>query len=253
MWARASACYAGLVPRFFVTVLLLLCLLAPAAARADETGGAIGLSLAPLIGTHTESGLETKPPIVPIPILEATGRFHRVELFAESLPGSPAINIGVDTQANDQLSTHLAFFDGVVRYYDASDRFWAGTGEIIYNQDTRYTQHFDFRDHITADASRVVGGRYEIGAGLFRNPERVRFFVDLMPALNGVISYEDNFYGRRGLASQPEHGAQFESNLAITNAHGPFAFRYGVRYVNYTARSPATVHSPTAIPGFSPT
>ncbi len=42
-------------------------------------------------------------------------------------------------------------------------------------------------------------------------------------------------YGRQHL-NIPERGSQVETQLLIANAHGPFEFDYGARYVNYQSR-----------------
>ena len=188
-------------------------------ARADDAfGGSFGLSLAPPVGEHVEAGSVAHPPPVPLPIGQVSLRDGRFGIFFESLPASPAI----DQQTSDEetLATHLAFFDTVARVYDRSNRFWIGAGEIGYNQSTTYLP-YRFARFEAMSSSRVVGGRYELGAGLARKPEKIRLWVDFMPALHGVN--DQNARYRHSLAL-PENGSQFETQLAVANAHGPFEF-----------------------------
>jgi hypothetical protein len=196
----------------------------PVAACADDAS--LGVSLAPLVGSHEETGIKDSVPPIPIPILQARGRLTNVELFVESFPFSP--NIVEGGGRTEQLSTNLAFFDAVLRGYALHDRLSVGVGELIYNQSTTYTPPG------TVDASRVVGGRYELGVGLLRSAHALRLIVDLMPSLTGVI-HATSPNGFRGVG-QPEAGSQVEVQLRSDHVHGAFEFDYGARYVNYTAK-----------------
>ena len=207
-----------------VVVAFLAAFLVPGAACADDAS--LGVSLAPLIGTHEETGLKDSVPPIPIPILQARGRLSNVELFVESFPFSP--NIVEGGGRTEHLSTNLAFFDAVIRGYVLQDRVSVGVGELVYNQSTTYAPPG------TVDASRVVGGRYELGVGLLRNARTLRLLVDLMPSLTGVI-HATSPNGFRS-ANQPEAGSQVEVQLRSDHVHGPFEFDYGARYVNYTAK-----------------
>jgi len=207
-----------------VAAAFVVPLFVPVSARADDAS--LGVSLAPLIGTHEETGLKETVPPIPIPILQARGRIGNVELFVESFPSSPQIVEGGGR--SEQLSTNLAFFDAVIRGYALRDHLSVGVGELVYNQSTTYTPPG------TVDASRVVGGRYELGFGLLRDAPKLRLFVDLMPSLSGTVhaSLVDGFRP----AAQPEAGSQVEVQLRSDHVHGAFEFDYGARYVNYTAK-----------------
>jgi hypothetical protein len=217
--------YLGSVAFF---ALLYIVSAAGIASADDGPSGKIALSIAPLVGQHVESNLVTSTDGVPIPILQIDGRYHGFELFAESLPGSPTIT--ASSQDYRSLSTRLAFFDAVVRGYDPSRRFWIGAGEIVYNQSTYYLPFEDLSQ------SRVVGGRYELGSGLSRNPERIRFWVDFMPGMQGNVFQKYGSSNDSFSRSYAEHATQFESQLAVNNTHGRVTLSYGVRYLNYVAK-----------------
>jgi hypothetical protein len=93
MWFRRN--------RLFLAVALFV----PVTARADDAS--VGVSLAPLFGTHEETGLKETVPPIPIPILQARGRLTNVEIFVESFPFSPQIVEGGGR--GEQLSTNSHF------------------------------------------------------------------------------------------------------------------------------------------------
>ncbi len=204
-----------------VLIAIAAALVTPTNARADDAS--IGVSLAPLIGVHEETTLRESLPPIPIPILQARGRLDNVELFVESFPFSPQIVEG--SRNTQQLSTNLAFFDAVMRGYVLRDRVSLGVGELIYNQSTTYSPPG------TINASRVVGGRYELGVGLLPAPRKLRLLVDLMPSLSGTI--HTTFPGGVRAPDRNEAGSQVEIQLRSEHVHGRFEFDYGARYVNY--------------------
>jgi len=195
-----------------------------AAAAADDAS--LGLSLAPLIGTHSEPTFRETVPAIPIPIVQARARVSGAELFVESFPASPAIVEGVGRQP--RLSTNLTFLDGVVRGYALGDRLSAGIGGLVYNQATSYEPGGQ------VDASRVAGARYELGAGLLPNPSVLRLQVDLMPSLRGTIRTTLPFIAH--VPDRPETGSQVEVQAIVRHVHGAFEFSYGARYVDYVAK-----------------
>jgi hypothetical protein len=202
----------------FVTAALYCC---PAPALAETE---VGISLAPLIGSHDEGKGPSRVAPIPIPILEIRQRTGIFEIFVEGLPFSPSIAQSNGTQ---QLSTSLTFVDGVLRVY--ADRFYAGVGEMIYNQSTSYLPSGE------VDSSRVVGTRYEIGA-LVGKDRRFRAKFDYMPRLIGEVQ------GRLGALrlNLPETGTQVEGRVDYVVPHPRSAVRYSLRYVNYIARASTT-------------
>ncbi len=213
-------------------IMVLLNFSAAGSARADDAS--LGVSLAPLLGRHVESGLRATLPPLPIPILHVRGRVGAAEIYAEGLPGSPNID---EVDGPVRLSTHIAFFDAVVRGYLPGDRVNLGIGELIYNQATRYDVEVGsrIRPLSAVNTSRVVGTRYELGFGLARDPNAVRFLIDLEPVMHGIINFGSPFRFERTRA-RGETGAQVELQVRARTIRGPIEFGYGLRYINYATR-----------------
>jgi hypothetical protein len=162
---------------------------------------------------------------VPIPIVAIAHRERIFELFAEGLPFSPPIT---SSSAAESLSTNLAFENVVLRAYAWHDRLSFGSGETIYNQQSTF-QPGDF-----VNASRVVGGRYELAAFPLRN-RGFRLSVDLDPALHGIVSSTFPRDPYVHLRPAPERGSQTEFNLSYRKRNARTFFEYGARYINYVA------------------
>ncbi len=194
-------------------------------ALADDAS--IGLSLAPLLGRHEESGLRANIAPVPIPIVQVRGRKGSVELSAEGLPFTLPIDAHSDPQSS---STRLSFFDAVLRAYVPGDRFSAGIGALVYNQTTIYGPPAD-----VVNASRVAGARYEIGVGLLRDVRRLRLLLDLMPNMHGDVYFRPSLLGGREFRTA-EAGSQVELQLQGSSQHGPLRLEYGVRYIDYVTK-----------------
>jgi len=221
-------CAAGLV------IMAAMVSVRPVSALADDAS--FGVSLAPLLGRHVESGLRTALPPLPIPILHARGRVGAVEVYAEGLPESPSID---EVNGSQRLSTRLSFFDAVVRGYGRGDRVSLGIGELIYNQATRYDIDVGSRARpnvlSTLNTSRVVGARYELGLSLARMPEALRFLVDVEPAMHGVVNVGSPF-SFEGTQALGESGSQVEMQVRAHSYRGPLEFGYGLRYLNYVTK-----------------
>jgi len=220
--------------RFYGALFIMVSLMFAAAAPVLAADASLGVSLAPLLGRHVESGLRAALPPLPIPILHVRGRVGAAELYVEGLPDSPSID---EVDGPIRLSTHIAFFDAVVRGHLPGDRVNLGIGELIYNQATRYDIELGsrIRPLSAVNTSRVVGARYELGFGLTRNPDAVRFLIDLEPAMHGIINFGSPFRFERTRA-RGETGAQVEMQVRGRTIRGPVEFGYGLRYINYATR-----------------
>lgn len=196
---------------------------ATTSARAAET--AIDLSVGPLIGTHAEDGSRDSVASEPIPILALSHRESFAEFFIEGLPVAPSI---ASTSANQSISTQLTFENVLVRAYAFHDRFSAGVGETIYNQRSTYEPGGGI------DASRVVGGRFEIAGRPLAN-QHLRIAFDLVPVLHGLVLPSYPSAPDRRFAPQVERGTQTEFDIGYRRNHGNAQFAYGVRYINYVS------------------
>ncbi len=189
-------------------------------ATAGETE--VGLSLGPLVGVHDEPGAVSHVPPIPLPIVDASYRSGPAGIAVEGFPFALPIQ---ETNAVQQLDTHLAFFDAMARGYVAN-LAWFGIGELAYNQRTLYAPE----GYI--DASRVAGVRFEMGADALGD-RSLHASVAVAPNLNGTLT-QIGPGGRQIGAS--ERGSQTEFRIWRDRAFARGRFSYGVRYVNYVAR-----------------
>jgi len=196
---------------------------ATASARAGET--AFDLSVGPLIGTHAEDGSHDSVASEPVPILALSHRESFAELFVEGLPVSPSI---ASTSTDQSISTHLTFENVLLRGYAFHDRLSLGVGETIYNQSSTYEPGGGI------DASRVVGGRFEIAGRPLAN-HHLRVAFDLVPVLHGLVL--PSYPSRPGARYEPavERGTQTEFDIGYRLNRGTAQFAYGVRYINYVS------------------
>jgi hypothetical protein len=195
-----------------------------ASARAGET--TVGLTLNATIGTHTEADGSVALPVVPVPIFSID---HREGRFAVHLEGVPPIGpVGL----SNGDATKLSLLDGAIRYAIAPHA-WAGIGETIFNQRTEYPGD-------DAQSSRVVGGRYEIGATLWRSGgQRIEASIAASPSMHGAIT--DVFSFGPGLSvtsTGSERASLVDSQAAWSTTRGRSIFTAGLRWINYSARFP---------------
>jgi hypothetical protein len=195
------------------------------ATVARAGGTAVDLTIGPLIGTHAEDGSRDSVASEPVPILSLSHRESFAELFVEGLPVAPSI---ASTSTNQSISTHLTFENLLVRGYAFHDRLSLGVGETIYNQSSTYEPGGGI------DASRVVGGRFEIAGRPLAN-RHVRVAFDLVPTLHGlVLPFEPNAPGEH-FVPEVERGTQTEFDIGYRRDRGTAQFAYGVRYINYVS------------------
>jgi hypothetical protein len=155
---------------------------------------------------------------------EFTARSGPVELTFEGIPG---------IQAHDSNHEHNAGFPSVaimqfgLRGY-VTPRVFVGLGEAVYNQATPFTtpREIEYTD------SRVVGAMYTAG---FKVPMHAHTFitgwVDVMPHLNGVISY------RQTPHKNPvgEYASNVEPQISIGRHAGRWDYLAGLRGFNFAA------------------
>ncbi len=199
---------------------VFLCALA--SARAAET--TIGLTLNATVGTHAEAGGSVRLPIVPVPMVTLD---HREGRFALHLEGVPPI--GPVALSNGD-ATKLSLLDGAVRYAIAPHA-WAGIGETIFNQRTTYPGN-------ETQASRVVGGRYELGATLWRSGGRqLDAQVTATPSMHGAITDVFTFsVGPPLTATGSERASLVDAQAAWSATRGRSTLSAGIRWINYSAR-----------------
>jgi hypothetical protein len=207
----------------FAFALPFACASTTTIARAGQT--TVDLTVGPLIGTHAEDGSRDSVASEPVPIFQFSHRESFAELFAEGLPVAPSI---ASTATDQSISTHLTFENLLLREYAFHDRLSLGVGETIYNQRSTYEPGG------AIDASRVVGGRFEIAGRPLTN-RNVRIAFDLVPVLHGLVL--PSFPNRPGERFDPdvERGSQTEFDIGYRLNRGIAQFAYGVRYINYVS------------------
>jgi hypothetical protein len=207
----------------FAFVLSFACALTTTGARAGQT--TVDLTVGPLIGTHAEDGSRDSVASEPVPILQLSHRESFAELFVEGLPVAPSI---ASTATGQSISTQLTFENILLRGYAFHDRLSLGVGETIYNQSSTY------QPGGAIDASRVVGGRFEIAGQPLAN-RNLRVAFDLVPVLHGLVfpSFPNEPFERFDPAV--ERGTQTEFDIGYRLNRGTAQFAYGVRYINYVS------------------
>ena len=199
---------------------VFLCALA--SARAGET--TVGVTLNATVGTHTEADGTVRLPVVPVPMFTLD---HRAGRFAIHLEGVPPIG---PVPLSNGDATRLSLLDGAIRYKVAPN-VWAGIGETIFNQRTSYPGN-------ETQASRVVGGRYEVGATLWQSGgQRVEAQVTATPSMRGAITDVFSFsFGPPLTATGSERASLMDAQAAWSATRGRSTLSAGVRWINYSAR-----------------
>jgi hypothetical protein len=204
------------------------------AAADDAAFGAIGISLNPIVGGVHESFNDTihLPPL-PVPLLEADGRFANFEIYAYGW--APPVSIPYSNAVQGQVGLRLTILNATFRVWDGKHRFAIGVGETLYNQTTHYAAADVYAPSGDEQQySRIAGAHYEVDARMPYRAGAIETYVSYAPVLLGtqVSAYGDGSPTR----FDPERGEQIEANVRYLRAMGRHAFaELGMRYVNFTA------------------
>lgn len=153
-----------------------------------------------------------------------TARSGPVEFTFEGIPGIQAHSSNTVGNAGFPSVSIMQF--GLRGY--VTPKVFVGIGEAVYNQETPFTtpREIEYTD------SRVVGAMYTAG---FNVPIHAHSFVtgwvDVMPHLNGVISY------RQTPHKDPfgEYASNFESQFAVGRHAHRWDYLAGLRGFNFAA------------------
>ncbi|MBV9271539.1 MAG: hypothetical protein JO165_10610 [Candidatus Eremiobacteraeota bacterium] len=218
-----------MIKRVFGIALSALIFALPATARAD--GVSAGITITATHGTHEEANQTViTAPLIPAPILNAGLKHNHVELSAEGLP--PIGPIHVENDGQGLRGVRLGYADTSLRFWDSQEKVAFGIGESLYVQRSMYFIT-PFRTEV--DASRVVGGRYEI-VGIERLGQTIRFVssVAVNPRLHAVLTH--TFEGPDSAhwysPHHPESGSQVDIASRIERSRGRATIAFGVRYLN---------------------
>jgi hypothetical protein len=224
--------------RAFTVVLALFGAFTGAFASANaDSSTDIGLTLNPLIGTHESFNDRQHVPPVPAPLLDVRQRSGPFELEVEGLPDIVAADSYDPIEGH--TSTHLAVFYGTFRAFDPSHRFSAGIGEVLYAQNTHYSDGVEIAGVGERQFSRIVGANYELG---FRAPASARDGFEARfayaPALTGNQYTNFDVGSIRGRVN-PERGEQIDTYARYVRritrrGHALIGLRY-LSYVTHYA------------------
>lgn len=226
----------------FVAVLISI-----APALADTP--ALGMNLNVVLGRQQQSSQRTTSlPTVPVPMLWAAVPIKRFTIFAEGVPPIGPVSYADGRGTTQATKISYMAFEG--RWKVDASRFALGVGSTVVNQATYY----GFRDPVTEQASRVAGFRVSAVARLEQTLRAdTDFSMAFSPSMHGVQrSYLR--YATRVLCTptaphiwtcsfvtdvnDSELASLADIQVARRLHFGRYALRYGLRYINYSARYP---------------
>lgn len=228
-------------------VFFLLCLAvlssSPSFAFADAPSVGVDLNL--VIGHQKQSSQQnTALPNVPVPMFSLRIPEKRFALFAEGVPPIGPVTYG-DGASNTQ-ATKISYMLGEAQYRLPGDRFTFGVGTTLVNQATFYNRRYTL---VNEQSSRVAGLRFSFAARVEnRIGASTELSVGVSPSMHG-LQYSRFAYPLK--ACRPFRGcttlrgvddAEYASLVDVRAARGQrfgrYTLRYGVRYINYSARFP---------------
>jgi hypothetical protein len=165
-----------------VASALVACFLAAAPASAETTFSIEGITVS---GTHAEQG--SSVPINGLAgFLKLRQRWKPVDLVLEGIPSVGGTGYLRTPAGFPQPLTNVSIFNAIAHArIGPTNRFWAGGGIVIINQQT------SLLSPPLEAASRLVGARYEGVAYLpAGRANTVELRAAYMPALHGAVSYE---------------------------------------------------------------
>lgn len=234
---------------FFCLVLTALCS-APSFALADRPS--IGVDLNLVLGRQKQSSQNTTSlPTVPVPMFSIRVPVKRFAVFAEGVPPIGPVSYrdgGGSTQA-----TKISYMLAEARYRLPGDRFAVGLGTTLVNQATYYNRPYAF---INEQSSRVAGLRFAFLAKLEnRIAATTELSVGVSPSMHG-LQYSRfahpltacRPFGGFGAGVGPcivirgvndaEYASLVDVRATRGQRFGRYTLRYGMRYINYSARFP---------------
>jgi hypothetical protein len=210
---------------FGAAAAILLLFLGPHRAQADEI--AIGGQI--FVGSENHTELDNNVAArIPIPFVVLDARLKRFQITGELVPPLTASTNSVAGIHSVQLS----YLDGSARYWIGGRIRWCvGLGQTLWNQRTEYIE-----TPIQYDASRGAGARFEVGNEVpVLRRDSIETILAVSPKIHATLSYT---FGSLGYAEQPvsEQEAQVDTQVALVQPAGTWKFKYGVRYLNMTAK-----------------
>lgn len=236
--------------RVLLSLIAALLYASPSFAFADAPSAGVDLNL--VIGHQKQSSqTSTTLPNVPVPMFSLRIPVKRFAIFAEGVPPIGPVTYG-EGGGNTQ-ATKISYMLGEAQYRLPGDRFTVGIGTTLVNQATYYNRPYMM---VNEQSSRVAGLRVSLGARLENSLNAsTDLSIGLSPSMHG-LQYS-RFTHPFALCHMPGsmllppprctlvHGvndAEYASlvDLRATRGQrfGRLTLRYGLRYINYSARFP---------------
>lgn len=214
---------------------------APALADSPSIGADLNL----VIGRQKQSSQTgTSLPTVPVPMFSLKVPLRRFEIFAEGVPPIGPVAYG-DGHGTTQ-ATKISYMALEGRWRFLGDRASIGAGTALVNQATFYSRF----GPASEQSSRVAGLRLSARLRLEnRLQSTTDFTMAFSPSMHGLqhtflrfpafVCYPKQARcGPVWSVDDAELASLVDVQAARTRRFGRYALRYGVRYINYSARFP---------------
>lgn len=217
-----------------------------APALADTP--AVGMNVDIVAGRQKQSSQRiTSLPTVPVPMFWASIPVKRFTIFAEGVPPIGPVSYADGRGTTQATKISYMTFEG--RWNFDGGRFALGAGSTLVNQATYY----GFRDPVNEQASRVAGFRVSAAARLEQSLHAdTEFRMAFSPSMHGV---QRSYLRYPAFVCPPtfspiaachvvtdvndsELASLVDLQAARRQHFGRYALRYGIRYINYSARYP---------------
>jgi hypothetical protein len=229
-----------------IVLLSTAALFSVAPALADSPS--IGVNVNVVVGRQKQSSQNsTLLPTVPVPMFSANVPIKRFAIFAEGVPPIGPVSYG-DGRGSTQ-ATKISYMTLEGRWRLPGDRFTLGLGSTLVNQATFYSRFAP----VTEQSSRVAGFRFSAKSRLensvFATTELSAAFSPTMHGLQHSylrfpyyvcpIAFAGYDTCREvSVTDDAELASLVDVQAARTQRYGRYALRYGLRYINYSARYP---------------
>lgn len=227
-----------------IVALFAAALLNVAPAFADSPS--VGVNVDIVAGGRQQQSAQssTALPTVPVPMFFANVPLKRFSIFAEGVPPIGPISYA-DGRGTTQ-ATKISYMTLEGQWHLPGDRFSIGAGSTLVNQATFYSRF----DPVSEQSSRVAGLRV---SAQMRLENTLRGATDFTAAFSPSMHGIQHSYLRYPIvicpptftacsfvtnADDSELASLVDLQAARAQRFGRYALRYGLRYINYSAKYP---------------
>lgn len=227
--------------KFAALVFLALFNAAPALADSPTVGVNVNL----ILGRQQQSSSKsTSLPTVPLPAFSAKIPIGRFAISAEGVPPIGPVSYA-DGRGSTQ-ATKISYMTMEGRFRLPGGRLTFGAGTALVNQATYYSRFTP----VSEQSSRVAGFRFSATALLEQSLHaQTQVTAAFSPAMHGVqhsyfrfprfVCYPSKKYCR-GVTDvdDAESASLVDLQASRVQRFGRYGLRYGLRYINYSAKYP---------------